>query len=254
MNFLPQEPLSNNLKISIIVLVIANLMSLIGIIFFGWNAILLLLAYWFESAIIGFFTLLKIALAKGNLIKNLSDSSQKINKIGTIVLKIFLIPFFIVHFGGFMFGHLIFITAFFLQAEWGTSFQKIGADLFSMGLLIIPLFISHGFSFFTNFLGKKEYEKITPNEAMFEPYPRIIVMHLAIIVGAFLSFALILLSKNPNAGFLNLGQAIMLVILKTTFDVFSHLKQHRKFETNNSVYNDLASRPSTTFSKLHQHS
>jgi hypothetical protein len=225
----------------VIVLIIANLVSLFGVLFWGWSATLLLLAYWFESAIIGFFTVIKIIMAQkitsersfhlsekqSQLIKNMPISPIAGRSLN-IFAKLFMVPFFIVHFGGFMAGHLVFIVVMFAIGGSGLSFEQIVPGLFTISLLLISLFISHAYSFVTNFIGKKEYENISVGEAMMAPYPRIIVMHIAIIVGAFLTVPIIIFTGGGSESFFSLGQAIVLIVLKTGFDVVLHIRQHIK--------------------------
>jgi len=185
---------------SLIVLIIANLVPLYGAYAWGWSVGELMLLYWSESAIIGFFNILKMVLSSNGPI---SFSGSKIPLF--IPLKLFYIPFFTVHYGGFMLGHLVFIVTLFVKD-------------FSVGLLLtvligmVSLFISHGLSFFMNYVGKKEYGEAFIGTLMFAPYPRIVVMHLTIIFGAFINAPLILLIAG-----------------KTIADAFSHLKEREGY-------------------------
>ncbi|HEY1154001.1 MAG TPA: DUF6498-containing protein, partial [Pseudolabrys sp.] len=67
---------------SVIALLIANLLPLYGVVALGWDLISLIMVYWLETGIIGFFAILNIALVTGPM-------------------ALLLVPFFIVHFGGF---------------------------------------------------------------------------------------------------------------------------------------------------------
>ena len=60
---------------------------------------------------------------------------------------------------------------------------------------LLALFISHGVSFVTNYLLKGEYKKEKVNSLMGRPYARIVVLHVAIIFGGFLTMALNLPEK-----------------------------------------------------------
>ncbi len=78
---------------STLALIVANLAPVAGTVFFGWNLGEVMVLYWGESAIIGFYNLFKMAV---------------INRW----LMLFYGPFFLGHFGGFMAIHFLFIYSF----------------------------------------------------------------------------------------------------------------------------------------------
>jgi len=88
---LPNAPL--------IALLAANTIPLWGVAFLNWDAFVIVALYWSENLIIGFYNVLKIAFARTT---NASD-------IVTHLSKLFLIPFFIIHYGGFTAIHGLFI-------------------------------------------------------------------------------------------------------------------------------------------------
>jgi hypothetical protein len=83
-------------------------------------------------------------------------------------------------------------------------------------LPLAGLFISHGISFFDNFLGRREYIGASMTQLMTAPYGRIVVMQLALIFGGWI----VLLLKNP------VPALALLVILKTALDFSAHRKEH----------------------------
>lgn len=82
---------------------------------------------------------------------------------------------------------------------------------------IAALCVSHGVSFFINFLGRREYVGRNLEDQMTEPYRRIIVMHVTIIVGGILAMAL----KTP------LPALILLIALKIGVDLRAHLGERK---------------------------
>ena len=208
---------------SLIVLIIANLIPLFGVLFFGWSSFEILLLYWSESAIIGLFTILKIILAKGK------PMNFKINKQPVIVtndadlakLKLFLIPFFMFHYGMFMIVHLIFILA--LSPHTGNTavFQDgklaagVSQSILNVASAFLALFISHAISFKSNYLDGKENETAEPGKLMSAPYGRIIVMQMAIVFGAILGIP-----------------AVILVLGKTILDLGAHSNERRAFSAS----------------------
>jgi hypothetical protein len=55
---------------------------------------------------------------------------------------------------------------------------------------VLALFVSHGVSFVQNYLLKGEYAAARPEKLMGSPYGRIVVMHIAILAGGFLTMAI----------------------------------------------------------------
>ena len=60
-----------------------------------------------------------------------------------------------------------------------TSGFELGAVL----LAVVALAISHGLSYWFNYLGRGEYRRTSPAGQMFAPYGRLVVLHITIIVG-----------------------------------------------------------------------
>ncbi len=202
---------------SVIFLILANLIPIAGILFFGWSIFSVLIFYWLESLVIGAFNVVKMAIASKQAkgIKELEKFEKPfrlIRKLG----KIFLILAFIFHYGIFMFVHLMFIFAI---TGVGFDFSSLYGMIKMVALPVLSLFLSHGVSFFVNFIGKKEYKKVSEKDVMLSPYRRIIVMHLTIILGAFLSVA---------TGFGN-SILVLFIALKIFVDLRAHKKEHEIF-------------------------
>jgi hypothetical protein len=71
---------------SILALIAANIAPLFGVLFFGWDAAAIVLLYWIENLIVGAYNILRMILVK---VKSQSEQFK----------KLFIIPFFCVHFG-----------------------------------------------------------------------------------------------------------------------------------------------------------
>jgi len=185
-----------------IALIVANLVPLVGVLFFDWNLFTIMFFFWLESAVIGFFNILKLVIVAN-------------------ILSIIMVPFFVVHYGAFMSGHLVFIFALFSPDEMSFSGFFPPPDLLISHIMNVwPAFLgaclSHGISFFYNFIGKKEFRRSTPEKQMMAPYGRIILMHVTIIFGGWLILAL-------GAPVLAL---ILLIGLKIVSDARAHHKEH----------------------------
>lgn len=187
---------------SLVFLVLSNLIPLWGVLFYEWSLLTVMFLFWLESGVVGFYALLKMFKVMGPL-------------------AVFPGAFLTFHFGGFMTGHLIFILSIFGSSEIGKeilpSFETIMSLLMIVWVPAIGIFVSHGVSFFQNFIGKKEYKIFNVRKLMFMPYQRIIIMHLAIIFGGFL----VSVFGNPVLGL------VLLIIIKVAVDIFSHTMEHR---------------------------
>jgi ABC-type xylose transport system permease subunit len=131
--------------------------------------------------------------------------------------------FFAFHYGMFWVVHGLFVFALFGGS--GNPFSETG-DPFTgqlpawWTLAAVSLLLSHGVSFVTNFLGKREYLAVSSQQQMGEPYSRVVVLHVTILGGGFL----IEILGTPVAAL------VLLVVLKTAIDLRAHLKEHRKAE------------------------
>ncbi|MBN9168275.1 MAG: MFS transporter [Myxococcales bacterium] len=102
--------------LSLAVLLVANLLPLLGVALWGWKLFDLIVIYWLETLVIGGFGIMQMALTAG-------------------WFALFVVPFFIVHFGGFMAGCLVlaFGTAIFKPGIQGTLAQSMSKKNSSVG-------------------------------------------------------------------------------------------------------------------------
>jgi hypothetical protein len=185
------------------VLVLANLVPLLGAAFFGWQLADVMVLYWAESAIVGLFNLAKMAVVGRWLV-------------------LFSGVFFLAHYSGFMAVHFLFLYSLFVE---GTGSGMHEGDLGQVLQLfrdlwpaLLALLVSHGYSFFVNFLGRQEYRGRTTKDLMTEPYGRIIFMHLVLIFGGGITLAL----GSPTPVLL------VVIVLKTVFDIRAHVREHTR--------------------------
>ena len=179
----------------------ANLLPLAGVLLGDWRLGDVMLLFWCESAIIGFFTILKLAIAGG----------------WTAFLSV---PFFAAHFGGFMAAHFLFIYGFFLDSSAGDSARGMREALAGMFTPLWPalaaLAASHAVSFGVNFVGRHEYSTATTGGLMAAPYRRVMLMHVTVIFGGWL--AMLSGSSVPALA--------LLIVLKIAADLHGHRREH----------------------------
>jgi hypothetical protein len=249
-------------------LLAANAIPVIGVLFLGWSLITILVLYWLENGIVGFWNILKINLTRGSFVPQLADlpeaaaraatrnaaqtaalrqawqearrqraaaaatrgagtgtatvttgdaTTGPLMRVGRLALSLF----FLFHYGMFWLVHGVFVFAL---PAFGNGFGADGAES-AFGevswdnVLVggVALFLSHGASFLFNYIGRGEYMTASPSGLMGSVYGRVVVLHLTIIFGSFV----VGLLGAP------IGALLILVILKTGFDLGLHLRERR---------------------------
>ncbi len=199
-----------SIRLSGAVLVLANVIPLIGVIVWGWSVFEIVLLYWSENIIIGAFHFVKMALVQEPV--QLGKYPNFFSRHGG---KFFFLPFFVFHYGIFCLVHGVFVFTLLGNRE---GYGPVDAfSLLTTGSLSIAfwgLVASHAFSFFANFLGRGLYKMGKKGASFEEPYGRIIVLHIAIVLGAFVTMAL----NSP------VFLLVILVVGKVILDFKFHVK------------------------------
>ncbi|MGI9235896.1 MAG: DUF6498-containing protein [Woeseiaceae bacterium] len=200
------------IRLSSVALVLANLVPLAGVVFFGWRVFDVLMLYWLENVLIGIINVMRMAVTR--------DSG-----------KWFLMPFFSVHYGAFCYGHLLAVTGLFSESLGAANVWEyfLGVPMSGSGpatsltpqwIAVASIAASHLISYFVNFIGTGEYLRTTANKLMFRAYGRIVVLHVAIIGGA----ALIEWLGSP------VSMLVVLVAAKIALDLRYHLAEREGFK------------------------
>jgi hypothetical protein len=245
-------------RLAVAALIAANLLPLPGVLLLGWDAASLFFVYWLESAVVGLYNLLRMAMAQGtgdirNPVRSGATGTVDVEQIEQarrelaerhpraarlleralavaaaasdepdaatrptpagvqLIGKLFMLPFFIVHYGIFMAVHLTFLFSLFGPPR---------LPPWQAALVAAALLASHGLSYLVHFIGRQEYLWVTPQDQMGRPYGRVVVMHLTILFGGFL----VMQFGAPAAAL------IVLVALKLGIDLAAHLRAHAPYE------------------------
>lgn len=229
---------------AVVALVVANAIPLFGALFLGWNVWMILVVYWLENGIVGGFNVLKMLRAEGPM--DPTGTWRMNGKPMNAVSRSALAGFFLIHYGLFWVVHGVFVLTMPLFAGMRASVGEVtplfpeegqfvdgvyvgpsfepgpdmtsGFEFGSVVFAVIALAISHGLSFWFNYLGRGEYRRTSASAQMFAPYRRLVVLHITIIVGGMA----IALTGAPAAAL------AILVVLKTGMDIGLHLAEHRK--------------------------
>jgi hypothetical protein len=210
---------------AVVALVVANAIPLIGVLSFGWNVWTILIVYWLENGIVGVLNIAKIAKAEAPPTSAQGRLRMNGRPVGN-ESKAALIPFFVMHYGIFWVVHGVFV---FTLPAFGAMSGSSSGDLtagFEPGtilLALIALAISHGCSYYWNFVRGGEYRRVSAAGQMFAPYGRLVVLHITIIFGGIA----ISTTGAPVAAI------AILVVLKTILDLGFHLAEHRRAAARN---------------------
>lgn len=206
---------------SLIVLLVANAVPIFGVLFLGWTVLPLVLIYWLENVVIGGFNVLKMLSAK---------PGQPV----FWAAKLFVVPFFIVHFGGFTFVHGALVLAIF-GATGPKTFDLMttvpaAVRANHLGWAVLSLVLSHGLSFYWNYIRNGEYQRASLDTLMMQPYSRVFILHFAVLIGGWIVMTL----GSPTLAL------VLLVVLKTAADLRAHRAERRKFGPAPQVLQTLA--------------
>lgn len=171
-------------------LILVNLIPLLGVWFNEWNARQVFLVYCMETVIIGVINVLKMIfvtlfIKKEDVWENGGSTSMQSGWL--------FIFFFIFHYGFFVFiqTQIFFaVSSTIPGSSLLTKYAKIPELLGPNGLILLLIFIAYYtmenlFGFFSS----GTYKTISMGRLMFEPYMRIFVQQIVVIVGGiFLSF------------------------------------------------------------------
>jgi hypothetical protein len=202
---------------------VANLVPLVGVLFFGWSLTTIVALYWLENGVVGLFALARMATAEGVdedpgsvTINGRPVSAAQLRN--PVTARVVLMPFFALHYGMFWLVHGVFVW-FALPMIWEQMGGATGGPSLVACLWALPvLVLSHGASFVYNWwLGGERYTS-SPSREMGAPYGRVVILHVTIVLGAFLVAFL----GSP------IWALVLLVGLKTVADLAAHLAERRR--------------------------
>lgn len=218
---------------SVVTIVAVNLMPLMGVVWYDWDPFAVLFIYWIQTGIIGYFSFLKIkkvceyepperriqVIAFTVRKSSRAQPTSKIIRDYRGVLLYGMISSLVL---------LIFFTGYASKKTLGWdilyySFPAVWASISGSFLAIslgsFSFFLNHGYSYFFNFLGKKEYLNSNLEEQLTFPIERVGSIWGAIFI------AITVLGFIPHL----FTVIASLVFLKIMLDVYAHVKEHGKF-------------------------
>ncbi|MEA2989680.1 MAG: hypothetical protein QOG83_2391 [Alphaproteobacteria bacterium] len=213
---------------SSLILFIANLAPLVGVIFWDWDAFILIMLYWLETAVIAFWAVLRIATMHRNALGDIHfEGTDKTPAPWAVA------AFVTLHAGIFMAVHFMFLWELF-SGGWNRKIhgvrEFIDQIVVASGLWapLLVLFVGRGVLMMYDamrpallrLLGivarpddRQPSSKLSPAETILSGlYVRIVIMQLTIILGAWFA----LLMGTP-------GAYVFLIAIKTATDISVHV-------------------------------
>lgn len=216
---------------SLLVLVLANLVPVYGTLFLGWDVFPLLVLFWLENVVIGLLNVPKMLLATGPVggreWQAAARKMQEDPSAGSLAAwvwgaRVFVVLFFCAHYGLFTAVHGTILVHLFGPGDFGEQAVMLGPDQVAgiveahdLGLAVLALAASHGFSFAWNYLARGERRHTNLMRQMSAPYARVVAMHMALLAGA----GLVLLVGASRAALL------VFLALKITVDAWAHRRE-----------------------------
>lgn len=221
--------------LTLLPLIFYNLIPILGVLFWDWTLFMVLLLYWLESGVIGVFNLIRIGMARAPISEGFKvNGRHPAGPHGKLLVMLFF-PF---HYGIFWIVHGVFVFVFFgLGFMPGSAFTGTsgisGINISGVFLAVSVMVITQIVSFLFVFVREREYERVSPDQQMSQPYSRVFVLHGVIIGGAFL----INQFGTPMAAL------ALLVILKLSADLIL------TFREDSHQANPIHNRPRVSSSK-----
>ena len=213
---------------TLLVLVLANATPLWAVATGRWGAGDVLVVFWLENVAVGVWTLVRIGTARGALAPTRSGAPAMAFTGGpaiaipAVAARVFFMGFFCLHYGAFTLAHGIFTWR--LAHRIGTT-GSVGGYL----LVLLALVASHGVATGVHWFARGERLTTGPQQAMAQPYGRVVVLHVVVLGSAFLIArdGAGLDTGGPVVGATAVLPAVALVVLKTLIDAGLHLRAHR---------------------------
>jgi hypothetical protein len=164
------------------ILLAANLVPVAGVLLWDWSVFALIVLFWMENVIVGVFFALRMLCA---------DPRDP----ALWAAKLFMVPFFCFHYGMFTAIHGVFVFTLFGGKAYPVQDLRVlepaarAAAELGLWLPLAALLASHGFSFLWNYLYRGELRHAQLSRLMAKPYGRVVVLHVAIILGGIAAMA-----------------------------------------------------------------
>jgi len=184
-----------------LLVVAVNLVPLAGVLWFGGNVGFLLALFWAENLVFGALTVPRLLMNTGPV---------------PLFARLPLVAFFLVHFGLFCAGHGTFVRAFFAEGMPGglelnliTQWRDFAAYYPSFGRSMLVIAGMNAAQWLLAWRRDPAFLSAPLMQQMNAPYPRLVLLHVTLLVGG---FAVVALGQPVWA-------LVLLVAMKTAMDL-----------------------------------
>jgi hypothetical protein len=194
-----------------VVLVVVNLLPVWAVVTERAGMGDVFLVYWIENVVVWACGIVRTATAEGP-------------GNGTVAVTTNGVPgdmssakFFALHYGIFTLVHGVFAVIV-------AALVGLKGGLGPVVLLSLAITASHLFSLGANWFGRDERKVVSPGKAMFAPYPRMLVLHVGILIAFGVALDGWEHGENGND---QVTAVAVLCVMKMLVDLAFHLWQHR---------------------------
>ncbi len=211
---LPRAPLLSSAS-----LVVGNLLPLWAV----WQGHMsvgdVFVVYWLENVAVWAIAIVKVRTARGAGRPGAATMTMNGRPVDPSDPRL-LAVFFAVHYGIFTLVHGVFA---FVMASLAGGELHLGTWLLA-GLALV---LSHLVSLWLNWFDGGERWRVSPTGAMWQPYPRMLVLHVGILIGFGLVLSSVGSAETPS-GLAQLAPVLVLLGLKTVVDLGLHLRERSR--------------------------
>ena len=169
------------------------------------------LVYWIENVVVWACGIVRTATAEGPGKRTVPVTSNGVPR------DMELAKFFALHYGVFTGVHGIFTIVI-------VAIIGVDGGVGQVVLLSLAITASHLFSLGVNWFGRGELKVLSPAQVMFAPYPRMLVMHIGIIIAFGVALDGWEHGENGND---QVTAVAILCVMKLLVDLGFHVWQHR---------------------------
>jgi len=200
---------------AVLFIVAGNLVPLAGVLFFGWQLLAVMLAFWLDSVAIGIYTAGRIVLAR---LDGKAASGRS-----SAVTRVYRAVDFTVQYAFISAVHGLLIIGLFGGVADKLAGRTAELEIDILGVLgqretlvaAAAVLLTRGMDFVSGYLRTHAYEQADIGKEQSSPYRRSYLQHVVVVLGGGISLAL----HSPVAAL------VLLVVLKTAGDLIARARQ-----------------------------